>query len=218
MPKVTILSGRQAQIKVVDTPPITTGFATTSVWGGPDNPVYPTPQVSSPVELGPIIDVIPYVFADGYTITLRVIPTVKEFIGYGSASDAGVTWTVSNPNGDALISANPLQFIPVARYPGVGVERPVTTPLPIFRLRQVATSAVILDGQTLVLANSLPPDPTNEIQMLSDLPIAGRLFRSEVQRTKRKLLLIFLTATIVDSAGNRVHSPELLLRKQDAPP
>src|SRR5450755_1726281 len=36
------------------------------------------------VETGPVLDVVPYVLSDGYTINLTLIPSVTEFIGYSS--------------------------------------------------------------------------------------------------------------------------------------
>jgi type II secretory pathway component GspD/PulD (secretin) len=36
----------------------------------------------------------------------------------------------------------------------------------------------------------------------------GRLFRSENSRTVKKNLMIFVTATILDAGGKRVHDPE----------
>jgi type II secretory pathway component GspD/PulD (secretin) len=74
MPRVTTLSGRQAQIKVVDVKYIVTGFGR-GAKGVPQ-------RIAEPMEFGPTLDVVPFVSADGYTIQMTVIPTVKEFLGY----------------------------------------------------------------------------------------------------------------------------------------
>ncbi len=42
---------------------------------------------TQPVETGPILDVVPYVLSDGYTINLALIPSVTEFGGYDNAAD-----------------------------------------------------------------------------------------------------------------------------------
>ena len=42
--------------------------------------------LTAPFELGPVLDVIPYVSADGFTIQMTIIPTLKEFIGYDRES------------------------------------------------------------------------------------------------------------------------------------
>jgi general secretion pathway protein D len=206
-PAITTLSARQAQIKVVDVRSIVvdldlsqtagtglvagvgdTGAAGSGVVGSTIQPI------TTPVELGPVLDVVPYVSADGYTIQMTLIPTIKEFIGYDTETAQ-------------LFQA---QAQSVA---GGGAQQPLTTttPLPIFRLRQVVTSAVVWDGQTVVLGGLISENvmrTKDKVPVLGDLPIAGRLFRSESFMTQKKNLLIFVTPKIIDPAGNRVHSEE----------
>jgi general secretion pathway protein D len=54
--------------------------------------------------------------------------------------------------------------------------------------------------------------------MLGDLPLLGRLFQSQSKNTEKKNLMIFVTATIVDPAGSRVHSDDELPFAQSAVP
>ena len=75
---------------------------------------------------GTTVDVIPYVQRDGHTITMTVIPTVTEFLGYDDHQQN--------------ISKRPRG------------EQPIM-PLPRFRVRQTTTTTNVLDGQTLVLMN-----------------------------------------------------------------
>ena len=51
------------------------------------------------IPLGPVLDVIPYVCADGYTIQMTIIPTYTEFLGY------------DDPGGFA-VQASPLAPVP----------------------------------------------------------------------------------------------------------
>jgi general secretion pathway protein D len=93
--------------------------------------------------------------------------------------------------------------------------------LPIFRLRQLVTTAIVWDGQTVVLGGLIAESVTktkDKVPLLGDLPIAGRLFRSESSSTRKKNLLIFVTPTIIDPAGNRVHSDEELPFAQSSIP
>jgi len=86
-------------------------------------------------------------------------------------------------------------------------------PLPRFRTRQVVTSCIVWDGQTVVLGGLLSEDvqkTKDKVPFLGDLPLFGRLFRSEATRTRKKNLLIFVTPTIIDPPGNRVHTPDSL--------
>ncbi|HEY4414436.1 MAG TPA: hypothetical protein VGO57_01995, partial [Verrucomicrobiae bacterium] len=48
--------------------------------------------------------------------------------------------------------------------------------------------------------------------------MVGRLFQSQSKTTVKKNLMIFVTATIVDPAGNRVHSDDDLPFAQNAVP
>jgi len=50
------------------------------------------------------------------------------------------------------------------------------------------------------------------------LPLVGRLFRSESNQTQKKNLVIFVTPTIIDPAGNRVHTDEDLPFAQNSFP
>ena len=97
-----------------------------------------------------------------------------------------------------------------------------TTPLPIFRLRQVVTSAIVWDGQTIVLGGLIGEVQTkikDKVPILGDLPFVGRLFRSESSQTTKKNLVIFVTPTIIDPAGNRLHADdELPFAQTSIPP
>jgi type II secretory pathway component GspD/PulD (secretin) len=48
----------------------------------------------------------------------------------------------------------------------------------------------------------------DKVPLLGDMPFFGRLFRSESTVAKKTSLVIFVTPTIIDPAGNRVHSEE----------
>jgi general secretion pathway protein D len=155
------------------------------------------------LEFGPILDVIPYVSADGYTIQMTIIPTVKEFLGYDEEAAA--------------------VFSPVAQSVGTGVGGilSATQPFPRFSLRQVVTSAIVWDGQTIVLGGLISEDVArvkDKVPVLGDLPFAGRFFRSESTRSLKRNLMIFVTPTIIDPAGNRVHAEEDLPFAQTAFP
>jgi general secretion pathway protein D len=50
----------------------------------------------------------------------------------------------------------------------------------------------------------------DKIPVLGDVPVLGRLFRSESSRNVKKNLMIFVTSKIFDPAGKLVHSPDNL--------
>src|SRR5690606_12688018 len=92
-------------------------------------------------EFGPVLDVIPYVSADGYTIQMTIIPTLTQFLGYDDAG--GFINQIQSSTGNT-----------------VGGAIQSTTPLPRFRLRQVATSVNVWDGQTVVIGGLLSEEVT----------------------------------------------------------
>lgn len=203
--EVTTMSGRQAQIQVVDLRYIVTGSSVDSNTGGGGSvsagsgtTVNPLSQAIVPtataIPLGPTLDVIPYVSADGYTIQMTLIPTIVEFIGYD----------------------DPGPFLIQAQAVGGGAASvPLTSvlPLPHFRIRQITSSVIVWDGQTIVLGGLISDNITrvkDKIPVLGDLPLVGRLFRNESSQTQKKNLVIFVTPTIIDPAGNRMHTDEEL--------
>jgi len=142
--------------------------------------------VTQPVETGPILDVVPYVLSDGYTINMSLIPSVTEFNGYETPP----------PIPDVTGNLNVVQ---------------VPTILPSFTVRQVVTSVNVWDNQTVViggLVSSSIQNQKDKVPVIGDLPMVGRLFQSQSKFTIKKNLMIFVTATIVDPAGNRVHSDD----------
>lgn len=158
-PRITTLSGRQAQIKVVDVKSIVTDMD----YHQSTNSTSPVAQpIIEQVELGPCLDVVPNVSADGYTISMTLIPSIKEFLGY------------DKENARKMLNM----------VPSLSVE----PPLPMFRHRVAMTSTIVWDGQTaLVYLGSFEPTP-----------------ESGSKATKHRIVLV--TATIIDAAGNRLHS------------
>ena len=73
--------------------------------------------------------------------------------------------------------------------------------------------AVVWDQQTVVLGGLISENVNkikDKVPVLGDLPLVGRFFRSESSSTAKKNLVIFVTPTIIDPAGNPVHTPENL--------
>ena len=154
-----------------------------------------TPQTQA-MELGPILDVVPYVLADGYTINMALIPSVTVFNGYDTPP------VIPNVTGNLNV-----------------VQLPVV--LPDFTVRQVVTTVNVWDGQTVVLGgliSSTIQSTKEQVPVIGDLPLVGGLFQSSSKTTQKKNLMIFVTATIVDPAGNRVHSDDELPFAQAAVP
>jgi beta-lactamase regulating signal transducer with metallopeptidase domain len=194
---VTTLDGRQAQIQVVDIKTIVMGInpraltppgvnpSSVSTNANDTNALY----LAQTLPFGPTLDVIPHAGSDGRTIRMTLIPSLTEFLGYDQPTN------------------------PVPVYIR-GKKEEATQPLPHFRVRQVTTTTDVLDGYTLVIGGGVAESITrikDSVPVLGGLPLLGRLFRSESSSTEKKQLLVLVTPTFIDPAGNRIH-------RDDQPP
>ncbi|MDD2239199.1 MAG: hypothetical protein PHI93_00880 [Kiritimatiellae bacterium] len=188
-PRVTTRSGVNAQIQVVTEIIYPTEFTVTQPSVDSDGNVTMGP-ISEPGtfetrETGVILNVTPTVGPDGYTIDLVMAPEVCELIEW-------------------------LQYGSVIEIPGEFGNQIWTynMPMPVFTSRNVTTSIVIWDGQTVVMGGLIREELTtikDKVPLLGDIPVLGRLFRSEGQFSSKKNLLIFVTARLVDPAGRPIH-------------
>jgi type II secretory pathway component GspD/PulD (secretin) len=126
------------------------------------------------------LDLVPTVIEDGYTINLPVVTTVLGFLGYAD-----------NRTNRVAVYIN-------------GKQKSAVPPLPRVRKEQMASTVSVRDGQTLVLG-SVVSERSETLPVLGTLPGFGPLFRSDSTNAQKRNLLIFVTPTIIDPAGNRVH-------------
>jgi general secretion pathway protein D len=209
-PKITTLSGRQTHIAAQDLATIVTGVNISETSGGGTGgttlsttiaPVIPSITYNeSSYGLGPTLDVMPTVSADGFSVQMVLLPSVLEFIGYDTP---------------------PAGFVPTAAS-SIGVSISATIPLPRFRVREVVTTCNVWDGQTVVLGGMISETITkikDQVPVLGDLPLVGRLFQSESTDSTKDNLLIFVTPRIIDPAGNPVHNEDdLPFARNSIPP
>jgi len=192
-PKVTTKSGSQAEIKVVQELIYPTEYqqniqslGTTSSGNQSVTKVVVTPSAFETRDTGVILTVTPTVGPDNETIDLAMVPQVvelSEWIDYGS----------DVPTGDG----NNTQHVPLNQ--------------PIFHSRSITTSISIWDGQTVVMGGLITEAQENtedKIPLLGDIPLVGYLFRSKTSQSVKKNLLIFVTANLVDPAGNKINKKE----------
>jgi general secretion pathway protein D len=209
-PKVTTKSGHKAIVRVVrefpyptefnppEPPPPQQGGSTTIGATTPIGAIITqgvvtptTPTAFETRNLGVTLEVEPVVGPDGYTIDLNLSPEVVEFDGfvnYGSpilgAQYNVLTGVISQP----VITDNIINQ-------------------PIFSTRKVTTSVSIWDGQTVALGGLIREDVQkvqDKVPLLGDVPIAGRLFRSNVDQKIKRNLIIFVTARLMDAEGRPV--------------
>ncbi len=187
-PRVTTLSGRQAQMQTVDLRTVATGLNPQAlippgITGRDENSsqLYQT----NTMRFGAVLDVIPQLSADGYTISMTVMASVTEFLGYGPSSNR------------------------VSGYIN-GQRQEVAVPLPMLRSRELMANANLWDGQTMVLFNPLE-------QVTSTRP-DGQAEAQEVTGSNKKPLVVFVTAKLVDEAGKPVHTDDEMPFARDSIP
>jgi general secretion pathway protein D len=150
-------------------------------------------------DLGVVLEAKPTIGPDGYTIDLELNPKVTDFdgfINYGSPIN-GVGYTEGFYNVNALVSVRAL--IPISQTLTTN-----TINQPVFSVREVNTFVTVWDGQTVALGGLIREDVQkvqDKVPILGDLPMAGRLFRSDADQKIKKNLVIFVTPRILDAEG-----------------
>jgi general secretion pathway protein D len=189
VPQVTTLSGRQAQMQIAEIRSILTGIdpRVLAQPGRTAKDVTNTsPFLTEAIPLGPVLNLKPEIADDGVTVHLKADATVAEFLGY------------ETPTNTVVVFVN-------------GKRQEVEPPRPQLRTREVRGEGSVYDGQTLVMIG-LPMTETyrfeDKVPGLGDLPLLGRLFRRQGTATQSKQLVVLITPTIIDPAGNRVHTDD----------
>ena len=188
-PKVTTVSGQTAIIRMVieryfpeswTEPDVTTDDGTISITPS-------MPEYGDAKDIGVVLEVTPQVESDGYTIGLELRPQVNEFLGYDT-----------NNNSQAIIDGVPVEF---------------KAQMPIIEARTIQTNVIIYDGETVVLGGMVREqieEFSDKIPIIGDVPVVGRFFRNRGERTTKRNLLIFVTARLVDAAGQAKRRQEAL--------
>jgi general secretion pathway protein D len=82
---------------------------------------------------------------------------------------------------------------------------------PVFSTREVQTQVSVYDGQTVALGGLMREDVQkvqDKVPILGDIPLAGRLFRSNVDQHIKRNLVMFVTAGLMDPAGQPIIKAE----------
>ena len=227
-PRVTTKSGQRAVIEIVrefryptqfEAPqlPQTVGSLTTRadtggiipLGGASSVPVTPTtPTHFETRNTGVTLEVEPVVGPDGVTIDLNLVPQVVEFegfINYGSPILAPSSSFLNTVTGGLINSPQ-------------SVLTPNVINQPIFSTRKVTTSVSVWDGQTVVLGGLMREDvqkTEDRTPLLGDVPIVGRLFRTNTEQHIKRNLIIFVTARLVNPGGQLLNSNEEAEESED---
>jgi len=187
-PEITLLSGRQAQMRATHVMTVVTNLAYqeihTNAAGSPARNAI-TPQTAV-VECGPIFDVIPQVLADDYTIAIKSQAMVTSFLGYEQPPKKLATHSVTNSAGEKI---------------------DVPTVWPVFQTQSASNEVNLYDDQTLVFslnAKGTTTEISGDDPTIAPLTADALKKRDETRGAHE--ILVFVTVTLIDSVGNRIHS------------
>lgn len=149
-------------------------------------PVTPaTPNSFQEKDIGSSIEVEAIIGEDGYTVDLNLSVLFSEFdgfINYGTPITGGGTAEVLSDN----------QIIQ-----------------PVFSRASANAQVLVYDGQTVAiggLTQAKSETVEDRVPGLSSIPIVGKFFRTEMERTTRTAVVYFVTVNIVDPSGDRVNA------------
>jgi general secretion pathway protein D len=135
------------------------------------------------------LEVEPVVGPDGTTIDLNLVPQVVEFEGFINY-------------GSEIFGVNP-NAISGATVPRILLTENVINQ-PVFSTRKVTTNVSVWDGQTVVLGGLMREDvqkTEDKVPFIGDIPLVGRLFRTNVDQHIKRNLVIFVTARLITPGG-----------------
>ena len=142
-----------------------------------------TPRDFSKRNIGVEMQVTPTV-EDDDNISLLLEPKVTEFEGFVEYGGPSVA-----------ISGDLSATVPSGFYQ------------PIFSTRSVRTEVTIYDGATVVIGGLTREETQvidDKVPLLGDIPFIGRVFRSEGQATRKRNLIIFVTANLIGPGGGPI--------------
>jgi general secretion pathway protein D len=137
---------------------------------------------------GVLVNVQPSINLDEGTVSLAVRPTITRVVG------------VEN---DPAI-----QFVTASADPPI---TGVVSEIPELNVQEIDTVINLRSGQAAVLGGLLQDRITNTeegVPILSEIPLAGGLFKDHSDLVSKTELVIFLKATILNSPGDSVHNTD----------
>lgn len=173
-PSVTTLSGQMANIQLANILPYASDFERTNI-GTAAVPIMVEKYKVTEKVSGITLEVTPKVAGESKIIAMDIHPEVTVVV----------------------------RQIPIS----TSADFPTNLGYPLMDTRSAQTSVVIKSGQTVVLGGLIREDETiteRKTPFLGDIPILGYLFKTKHVEKQKKNLVIFLTATIIDSRGEPI--------------
>jgi general secretion pathway protein D len=205
-PKVLTKSGETATIHVGETHWYPTAFDV-SIERYSQPSLVPLDYLEE--KTGVMLEVTPELDPENGTINMKLSPEIRELAGFDE-QHVGTLWPFFSSGGS---SANAFALEATGLTAGdvkdiladsQGSADRLIARRPIFKTRKVNTSVTIEDGSTIAMGGLIKEQMEtfkDSVPILGKIPIIGRLFRSEGEKSVKRNLLIFVTANQVDASG-----------------
>ncbi|MCU0857092.1 MAG: hypothetical protein MUC65_01645 [Pontiellaceae bacterium] len=156
---------------------------------------------------GVMLEVTPGFDPETGTINMKLAPEIRELAGFDE-QHVGTIWPEygdESLNMDAASGGSGLLDFLTAREESrtVNADRLIAR-RPVFKTRKVETSVTIEDGSTIAMGGLIKEQLEtfkDSVPFLGRIPLLGRFFRSEGERSVKRNLLIFVTANQVNTSG-----------------
>ena len=191
-PEITTEAGREAEMQIMNLVTVVTRLNSTPAVNGKATNVYQTQEILC----GPMMNVVPQVSADGWSLDLKLKVGKSEFLGYDDPHEA------------------------VVYPPNQPVYPKAVKPLPHFRMQQLVTRETVNDGQTIVLTGFTSEEliiARDKVPVLGDLPLLGRLFRRSSSSKITKNVIVLITPSLIYPDGSRYNTDLQLARLNQLP-
>jgi len=220
-PSLVTRDGNTASILVGEERTVSTGFEVNQS----ESSLYIQHDLESQL-MGVSLEVTPTLRSEDDLIDLDIHPKVIELIGYDSYDATPDNaemyvwggWDAAEQKDGANSGAAPSNYIeflvsPWSVFPffdedSGAVDVPqLSSRMPYYRLREVETQLTVDDGSTVGMGGLIYDKLEtykDKVPLLGSIPLLGRLFRSEGEKSVKRNLLIFVTATQVDINGRKV--------------
>ena len=182
-PEVITTSGRQTQMRATTIITVITNFAYQEY--GTNGSIVVQDETA---ETGPVLDVVPYVLSDGYTISLTATPSLVEFLGYDQPTNT------------------------TAAYNSAGEKIDLPNVLPRFRVLQTSAHVNLWDGQTVVLGK------LENHTIIGALPPGGLLVGTKPDVQNKEVLIFITVTLVGPAGNRIHTDGEMPFAKEAIPP
>lgn len=211
-PRIVARSGETASIHVGEVRWFPTSF---NVKIERDTQPALVPEFYEEERTGVLMEVTPELDPENGTIHLALSPELRELAGFDE-QHVGTIWPTFGkedvtlyrdaPSAVGSYSDKVINFLTAREQNRTIHADRLIARRPVFKSRKVTTAVTIEDGSTIAMGGLIKEQLEtfkDSVPFLGTIPLLGRLFRSEGERSVKRNLLIFVTANQVTAGGGK---------------